>query len=101
MFGERGALERIYPALVHHAVMSFGAEQVLRFLGRSGKAGVHDEVKTDRRRRVEGVRVKNWLNGNSPKFYDKGSVLRREGTINEPKDFWGFCRAENQPAGEK
>jgi hypothetical protein len=28
MFRERGALERIYPALVHHAVMSFGAEQV-------------------------------------------------------------------------
>ena len=101
MFGERGALERIYPALVHHAVMSFGAEQVLRFLGRSGKAGVHDEVKTDRRRRVEGVRVKHWLNGNSLKFYDKGSVLRSEVTINEPKDFRVYRRAENQPAGKE
>jgi hypothetical protein len=87
--------------LVHHAVMSFGAEQVLRFLGRSGKAGVHDEVKTDRRRRVEGVRVKHWLNGNSLKFYDKGSVLRSEVTINEPKDFRVYRRAENQPAGKE
>ena len=81
--------------------MNFGAEQVLRFLGRSGKAGVHDEVKTDRRRRVEGVRVKHWLNKNSLKFYDKGSVLRSEVTINEPKDFRVYRRAENQPAGKE
>jgi hypothetical protein len=31
MFRDREALKRIYPSLVHHAVMSFGAEQVLRF----------------------------------------------------------------------
>ena len=36
MFRDRGALERIYP--VHHAVMSFGAEQVMRYVGRSGRA---------------------------------------------------------------
>ena len=101
MFGQREGLLRIYPALVHHAVMTFGAEQVLRFLGRSGKAGVHDEVKTDRRRRVEGVRVKHWLNKNSLKFYDKGRVLRSEVTINEPKDFRVYRRAENQPAGKE
>jgi len=101
MFGQREGLLQIYPALVHHAVMNFGAEQVLRFLGRSGKAGVHDEVKTDRRRRVEGVRVKHWLNKNSLKFYDKGSVLRSEVTINEPKDFRVYRRAENQPAGKE
>jgi hypothetical protein len=99
MFGEREKLERIYPALVHHGVMSFGAEEVLRFLGRPGKAGVHDEVKTDRRRRTEGVRVKHWLNGNSLKFYDKGSILRSEVTINEPKDFRVYRRAEGQAEG--
>jgi hypothetical protein len=96
MFGERGQLVRLYPALVHHGVMSFGAEQVLRFLGRPGTAGVNDEVKTDRRRRAEGVRVKHWLNGNSLKFYDKGSILRSEVTINEPKDFRVYRRAEGQ-----
>jgi hypothetical protein len=99
MFGEREKLMRIYPALVHHGVMSFGAEQVLRFLGRPGKAGVNDEVKTDRRRRAEGVRVKHWLNGNSLKFYDKGSILRSEVTINEPKDFRVYRRAEGQAEG--
>lgn len=101
MFSEREQLVRIYPALVHHGVMSFGAEQVLRFLGRPGKAGVHDEVKTDRRRRVEGVRVKHWLNGNSLKFYDKGSILRSEVTINQPKDFRVYRRAEGQQEGNE
>jgi hypothetical protein len=101
MFGEREHLVRIYPALVHHGVMSFGAEEVLRFLGRPGKAGVHDEVKTDRRRRVEGVRVKHWLNGNSLKFYDKGSILRSEVTINQPKDFRVYRRAEGQQEGKE
>jgi len=49
MFRDRGALERIYPTLVHHAVMSFGAEQVMRYVGRSGRVGINDEVVTDRR----------------------------------------------------
>lgn len=100
MFGKREKLARIYPALVHHGVMSFGAEEVLRFLGRAGKAGVNDEVKTDRRRRADGVRVKHWLNGNSLKFYDKGSILRSEATINEPKDFRVYRRAEGQREGK-
>ena len=97
MFRDRGALERIYPPLVHHAVMHMGAEQVMRYMGRSGRVGINDAVVTDRRRRSEGVRVKHWLNKNSLKFYDKGSVLRDETTINEPKDFRVWRRAENKP----
>lgn len=97
MFGDRGALERIYPPLVHHAVMHMGAEQVMRYMGRSGRVGIHDAVVSDRRRRSEGVRVKHWLNKNSLKFYDKGSVLRDEVTINEAKDFRVWRRAENKP----
>ena len=97
MFRDRGALERIYPALVHHAVMHMGAEQVMRYMGRSGRVGINDAVVTDRRRRSEGVRVKHWVNKNSLKFYDKGSVLRDEVTINEPKDFRVWRRAENKP----
>lgn len=100
MFRDRGALERIYPPLVHHAVMPMGAEQVMRYMGRSGRVGIHDAVVTDRRRRSEGVRVKHWLNKNSLKFYDKGSVLRDEVTINEPKDFRVWRRAENQPQSQ-
>lgn len=101
MFRDRAALARIYPGLVHHAMMSFGSEQVLRFLGRSGRAGIHDEVKTDRRRGEDGVRVKHWLNRNSLKFYDKGSVLRVEATINEPKDFKVWRAAEKKRSSEK
>lgn len=101
MFGDRAALERIYPALVHHAVMSFGADQVLRFMGRPAGARQDDEVKTDRRRGPDGLRVKHWLNNNSLKFYDKGSVFRVEETINEPKDFRIWRGPENNPAGKK
>ncbi len=101
MFRDRAALERIYPALVHHAVMSFGSEQVLRFMGRARGAQAADEVQTDRRRGPDGVRVKHWLNKNSLKVYDKGSVLRDEVTINEPKDFRVWRGPENNPAGKK
>jgi hypothetical protein len=100
MFRDRAALQRIYPALVHHAVMSFGSEQVLRFMGRPRGPRAHDQVQTDRRRGPDGVRVKHWLNKNSLKAYDKGSVLRGEATINEPKDFRIWRGPENNPAGK-
>ena len=101
MFRGRAVLERIYAPLVHHAVMSYGAEQVMRYMGRPGRVGIHDAVVTDRRRREEGVRVKHWLNQNSIKIYDKGSVLRNEVTINEPKDFRVWRAAENRLEGKK
>ena len=75
MFRDRAALQRIYPALVHHSLMSFGAEQVLRFLGRK-QVGSAVDVKTTLRQREEGVCVKHWLNRNSLKIYDKGRILR-------------------------
>lgn len=100
MFRDRAALQRIYPALVQHSVMSFGAEQVLRFLGRK-QVGAATDVRTDRRRGEEGVRVKHWLNRNSLKFYDKGSVLRDEVTINDVADFRVWRRPEGQPAAPK
>lgn len=101
MFRDRATLERIYPALVHHSVMHLGSEQVLRFLGRPRGPHTGDEVKTDRRRREEGVRVKHWLNTNSQKLYDKGSVLRSETTINDPKDLRVWRGPEGNPAGRK
>jgi hypothetical protein len=101
MFRNRAALEHIYPSVVHHAVMSFGSEQVLRYMGRPGRAHQRDEVKTDRRRGPDGVRIKHWLNKNSLKAYDKGSVFRTETTINEPKDFRVWRGPENQPGGKK
>ena len=97
MFEEQDHLQALYPAMVHHSVMSFGSQEVLRFLQRKG-AG---EVKTDRRRGPDGIRVKHWLNDNSLKLYDKGSVLRSEVTINNPKDFRVFRASESEPDGEK
>jgi len=97
MFKTRAHLDHIYPALVHHSVMSFGTEQVLRFLQRADAK----EVKTDRRRGPDGVRVKHWLNDNSLKLYDKGTVLRSEVTINNPKDFRVWRTSELNPQGDK
>lgn len=99
LFEDRASLQQIYPALVHHSVMSFGAEQVLGFLGR--KQPGNAEVKTDRRRREPGVRVKHWVDKNSLKLYDKGPVLRSEVTINEPAGFKVYRASERDPKGEK
>lgn len=101
MFRNRAALGRVYPALVHHAMMSFGCEHMLRFMGRPGKPGLHDEVNSNQRRWEEGVRVKHWVNKNSIKAYDKDSILRVETTVNEPKDFRSYRCAENKPNGAK
>ena len=97
MFARQSDLQAVYPAMVHHSVMSFGSEQVLRFLQRRG-AGA---VKSDRRLGPDGIRVKHWLNDNSLKLYDKGSVLRSEVTLNNPKDFRVFRASELKPDGEK
>lgn len=99
MFRDRASVERIYPSIVHHSVMSFGAEHVLRFLGRK-QAGAA-EVTSDRRRREEGVRIKHWVNKNSIKLYDKGSVLRSEVTINDASEFKVFRCAEGDKGGAK
>jgi hypothetical protein len=68
---------------------------VLRFLGRKvpkstgqPRANFQGEVNSRLQCRVEGVRIRHALNGNSLKMYDKeGSVLRVETTIVQPKEF--------------
>jgi hypothetical protein len=87
MFSDRDQLAALYPSLIQHGITSFGCERVLRFLHRNTKVSPDGEVKSDRTRRPEGVRLKHWVNSNSLKMYDKGSVLRVEMTINQPKDF--------------
>jgi hypothetical protein len=87
MFRSRQALERIYPDLVQHASLAFGAQDVFRFLGRKLHGNFQGEVSTDRRHRPEGCRVKHRLRRNSLKMYDKWSLLRLETTINNPREF--------------
>ncbi len=107
MFQSRSALQAIYPRLIHYAVKTFGSAEVLRFLGQRVSASgtvphrCRHEVVTHLTERVEGVRLKHWLNGNSLKIYDKLSNLRVECTIRDPGNFKVYRRAEGDPDGPK
>lgn len=107
MFRSRAALQTVYPQLVRYAITTFGPADVLRFLGQpvpaDGKVPhrYRHEVKTNVKERVEGVRIKHWVNGNSIKLYDKGSVLRPECTVCQPGDFKVYRPAEGNPDGAK
>jgi len=86
MFRDRASLAEIYPALVNHAIQGMSCKDVLRFLGRRTNCRFNGEVTVNLRERLEGVRVKHWVEQNSIKMYDKvGRVLRIETTINNPE----------------
>ncbi len=88
MFRDAESLHEYYPLFVRHAIDQFGSGDVLRFLGRRTNIRFQGEVHSDLKRRIEGVRVKHWVESNSIKMYDKqGSVLRIETTINNPHQF--------------
>lgn len=88
MFRDEQSLAQIYPALVRQAIEGFSSEDALRFLGRRTNTKFNGEVQTNLQKRVEGVRVKHWVEENSIKIYDKaGSILRVETTINNPYRF--------------
>jgi hypothetical protein len=105
MFRSRDALTAVYPGFVRHAVTSFEVVDVLRFLGQpvpaSGKPphARRHEVTSNVKERVEGVRMKHWLNGNSLKMYDKTSVLRVETLVREPGAFRVYRTAADAPQG--
>jgi len=89
MFEDAAALQRVYPALLDHAIKRFDSKNVLRFLGRRTTARrFQGEAASSLLERAEGVRVKHWVEENSIKMYDKqGSVLRIETTINNVRRF--------------
>jgi hypothetical protein len=100
-------LAALYAPWLRHAVTSYRSTDVLRFLGRAVPAhgqvrqGFAGEVQTDLGHRVDGVRIKHWLNGNSLKMYDCANVLRIETTINQVKDFKVYRTSETDPDGAK
>lgn len=97
MFKDPESLQEIYSTLFMHAIRHFSSEQVLRFLARRPQQRFDGEVRTDLQRRVEGVRIKHWVEENSIKMYDKaGSVLRVETTINNPRRFSVWRRGRLQ-----
>jgi hypothetical protein len=103
MFKSTGALDKLYPSLIHHAISVCDSPSVMKFLGRRSLAGVRPtEVVSDYRRRYEGIRVRHSVNRNSVKMYNKsGSILRIETTINNTRDFKVFRHPDdnlNRPA---
>ena len=87
MWKSRSSLQRILPGLFDHAVASFSANDVMRFLGRKLTGKFRGELVSDHKQRPEGRRVKHRIKNNWLKMYDKYSVLRVETTINNPSEF--------------
>ena len=88
LFRDATTLAGWYPRLLHHAVEHFGAEDVLRFLGRPLPGRFRGDARTELRQRPEGRRIKHWVDENSIKMYDKADrLLRIETTINNPRRF--------------
>jgi len=87
LFPTRKTIEEIAPDLYDYAIRAFGAENVMRFLGRLKPGAFRGDLTTDLKRRPEGWRIKHWMNGNSIKMYDKWSVIRIETTISNPREF--------------
>lgn len=99
MFRDRAALQAVYPRLVHHSITHLGTSDVLRFLARARPG--ESEVQSSRLTREEGTRLKHWVDHNSLKLYDKGSVLRAETTLNHPEAFKVWRASERDPRGPK
>jgi hypothetical protein len=104
LFRDAATLARAYPSFVHHALTTWFAPDVMRFLGHnvplSGRlpANLKKDVVSDFKARPEGTRIKHRLGGNSIKMYDKqGSVLRIETTINDAADFKVYRTPEGKP----
>ncbi len=98
MFKDAKSLEEVYPRLLRQGMLTLGARDVLRFLGKKLDGRFTGEVCTDLKQRMEGTRLKHRVNGNSVKMYDKqGSVLRVETTINDASQFKVFRGTEADP----
>ena len=91
-------------SLLRHAVLTGNSTRVLRYLDRPlTKAGKPDgRSNNDVMSRIldfhEGVRVRHWVDRNSVKLYNEQNVLRFETTINMPKMFRVYRRAQGEPS---
>jgi hypothetical protein len=92
MFKTAAGLRELYPRLLSHSTLCFGAEEVMNFLGRKLTGRFEGEIVSDLSsfacRRVGGSRIKHRVKQNWMKMYDKaGLVLRVETVINNPQEF--------------
>ena len=92
LFKRPADLSELYPRLLSHSTLCFGAKEVMSFLGRTIRPQFEGEVVSDvcdlSFRRIPGTRIKHRVKQNWLKMYNKsGSVLRLEMVINEPEGF--------------
>lgn len=91
-FKSRQDLCELYPQLLSHSTLCFGAQEVMNFLGRKLNGNFQGEIVSELSsfvcRRTGGSRIKHRVKENWLKMYDKaGLVLRVETVINNPEDF--------------
>jgi hypothetical protein len=103
VFDSPRRLGELFPKWLRGATAAFGAESVMRYLRDVPLApNFRGRIVSDRRRRVEGLRLKHWVGRNSIKIYDKTpTVLRVETTVDEPRAFKSFRTKEGDPDGPK
>jgi len=88
IFRAPSTLTGLYNNLLRHALTSFGAEDVMTFLGRKLTPQFQGELGTVYKQRWPGARIKHRMKGNWIKMYNKhGCVLRVETVINHPYEF--------------
>jgi hypothetical protein len=92
LFNRRQDLCELYPQLLSHSTLCFGAREVMNFLGRKLHGKFEGEIVSDLSslvcRRTGGSRIKHRVKENWLKMYDKsGLVLRVETVINNPEEF--------------
>jgi hypothetical protein len=92
LFKRRQDLCELYPQLLSHSTLCFGAREVMNFLGRKLHGKFEGEIVSDLSslvcRRTGGSRIKHRVKENGLKMYDKsGLVLRVETVINNPEEF--------------
>lgn len=96
MFHNTATLDRLFPMLARHGLCVTDSASVMRFLGRikpeaALPSRTRGDVRSDRKRRYEGVCIKHRNGANSVKLYNKaGNVLRAETTINDTRAFKVF-----------
>jgi hypothetical protein len=91
LFKSRQQLSELYPELLSHSMLCFGAKEVMNFLGRKLRGNFEGEIVSylsDFSGRLPGCRIKHKVKENWLKMYDKaGLVLRVETVINNPDEF--------------
>jgi hypothetical protein len=91
IFKSSSDLRGLFPRLLSHSTLCFGAKDDMSILGRKLTGHFLGEIVSDmkdgfRNRRIPGARIKHRVKENWLKMYDKaGSVLRLEMVINNPK----------------